>query len=469
MTTGIISYGAYVPRARLRSETVREALGTGRAGRTRAVAGCDEDTTTMAVEAARRALRELPADSVGAVSFSSAHPVYAAKTNATAVHAALSLPAHARAVDRCGPERSALGALLDGFAGSGTHLVALADTVVGPAGGADEIGGGDGAAAFVLGGAAPVAVPLGTGAATAEFLDRWNAPGETFARTWEERFGQEAYTRLGAASVARALEDAGLAPSEVTSWAVTGLSERAARQLGRSTGLGDVRTDDLTSVIGRVGSAHAGILLADMLDRARPGDVLALTLLADGADTLVLRVTEAITAHRRRETTAAQIAAGDDQLAYATFLTWKGLLERPAPRRPEPARISAPASLREARWKYGFTGARCDACATRHMPPQRVCLRCGASGRMKDEPLADVAGTLATYTVDHLAYSPAPPVIGVVIDFDGGGRFACELTDADPEAVAIGDRVQMTFRRIGEADGIVNYFWKARPLSEEAS
>ncbi|WP_029088451.1 OB-fold domain-containing protein [Brevibacterium album] len=469
MTTGIISYGAYVPRARLRSDTVREALGTGRAGRTRAVAGYDEDTTTMAAEAARRALRGAAAESIGAVAFSSAHPVYAAKTNATAVHAALSLPARTRAVDRCGPERSALGALLDGFAGSGTQLVALADTVIGPSGGADEIGGGDGAAAFVLGSAAPVAELLGTGSATAEFLYRWGSPGEDFARTWEERFGQESYARLGAASVGQALDEAGLTPAEVTAWAATGLSERAVKQLGKSTGLGSVRADDLTTAIGRAGSAHAGILLADMLDRARPGDVLALTLLADGADTLVLRVTEAITALRRGETVAEQIAAGDDQLAYATFLTWKGLLSRPAPRRPEPLRISAPASLREARWKYGFTGARCDECATRHMPPQRVCLRCGATDRMKDEPLADVTGTIATYTVDHLAYSPAPPVIGVVIDFDGGGRFACELTDADPEAVAIGDRVQMTFRRIGEADGIVNYFWKARPLSEEAS
>lgn len=51
-----------------------------------------------------------------------------------------------------------------------------------------------------------------------------------------------------------------------------------------------------------------------------------------------------------------------------------------------------------------------------------------------------------------------------VIDFDGGGRFRCQLTDVDPAAVAVGDRVEMTFRKILTADGIHNYFWKARPI-----
>jgi uncharacterized OB-fold protein len=28
----------------------------------------------------------------------------------------------------------------------------------------------------------------------------------------------------------------------------------------------------------------------------------------------------------------------------------------------------------------------------------------------------------------------------------------------------IGDRVEMTFRRLFSADGLHNYFWKARPI-----
>jgi uncharacterized OB-fold protein len=50
-----------------------------------------------------------------------------------------------------------------------------------------------------------------------------------------------------------------------------------------------------------------------------------------------------------------------------------------------------------------------------------------------------------------------------VVDFDGGGRLPVELTDVSPEEVAIGGRVEMTFRRLSTTDGIHNYFWKAKP------
>jgi len=57
----------------------------------------------------------------------------------------------------------------------------------------------------------------------------------------------------------------------------------------------------------------------------------------------------------------------------------------------------------------------------------------------------------------------AQPVVAAVVDFDPGGRFACELADVDPDGVAIGSELEMTFRRRYVADGIRNYFWKARP------
>jgi uncharacterized OB-fold protein len=83
---------------------------------------------------------------------------------------------------------------------------------------------------------------------------------------------------------------------------------------------------------------------------------------------------------------------------------------------------------------------------------------------MAPEPLAAVRGTVTTYSIDHLAYTPSPPMLVVVVDFDGGGRFRCQLTDAAPDEVRIGLRVEMTFRRLVTASGIHNYFWKARPI-----
>jgi uncharacterized OB-fold protein len=59
-------------------------------------------------------------------------------------------------------------------------------------------------------------------------------------------------------------------------------------------------------------------------------------------------------------------------------------------------------------------------------------------------------------------------MVGAVIDFDGGGRYRGEMTDVDPASVAVGARVEMTFRRLYSAEGVHNYFWKARPLPEGA-
>ncbi len=94
----------------------------------------------------------------------------------------------------------------------------------------------------------------------------------------------------------------------------------------------------------------------------------------------------------------------------------------------------------------------------------RVCVNCHAVDEMTPERLADVQATVATFTIDRLAFSMSPPVVAGVIDFDGGGRFQCELTDCTPDEVQIGTRVEMTFRRMNTAQTIHNYFWKAKPV-----
>jgi uncharacterized OB-fold protein len=221
--------------------------------------------------------------------------------------------------------------------------------------------------------------------------------------------------------------------------------------------------DDLAASVGNTGTAHAGLLLADALDRAKPDELIAVVSLADGCDVTIWRPTATLATRRPAHTVAAQVASSG-RVAYATFLTWRGFLQREPPRRPDPERPAAPPSFRADAWKFAFTGSRCQACGARHLPPQRVCVKCHAVDRMAPERLADVPATIATFTVDRLAYSLSPPVVAAVIDFEGGGRFQCELTDVDPAAVKIGDRVEMTFRRLFTAGGVHNYFWKARPL-----
>src|SRR4029077_16895630 len=111
---------------------------------------------------------------------------------------------------------------------------------------------------------------------------------------------------------------------------------------------------------------------------------------------------------------------------------------------------------RNEEWKFGFVGSRDDTTGAVHLPPARVSFKGGGRDHMAPVAMADVEGTIVTFTVDRLAYSPSPPIVFAGVDFDGGGRLPVELTDVDAGEVAIGDRVEMTFRRLNQSDGIQN-------------
>jgi uncharacterized OB-fold protein len=220
--------------------------------------------------------------------------------------------------------------------------------------------------------------------------------------------------------------------------------------------------DDLTAVIGNTGAAPS-LLLTDVLDRSRAGQSSPSSAGRRLRRVWLLRATETIAGYVPALTVRQQLEWTRDDLTYASYLTWRGFLRREPPRRPEPDRPAAPPSLRGTAWKYGLIGSR-DEGGFVHLPPSRVSMESGAIDQMTTVRMADVPATIATYTVDRLAYSLSPPVVAAIIDFDGGGRFQCELTDVDPTAVAIGDRVRDAFRRLYTQDGVHNYFWKARPI-----
>lgn len=456
MPQGIVGYAAYLPAHRLSLADVAATLGAGRGKGTRVVASFDEDSTTMAVEAARAALRGRPTTSIW---FATTAPAYAEKTNAAAIHAALGLGSDGLAVDLAGSARSATGALQAAAAQPG-GLAVLADVRVGMPGSADERENADGAAAFLFGPEdEALAVPVATASVTGEFLDRWRAPGELSVKSWEERFGQEMYTPLIAAATEQALAGAGLAAADHVVVSCPHSRTAAATRAAH----GGVAGADLT--LGQAGAADLGLRLADVLDRAEPGQAILTINAVDGADATVWRVTDRIADARAAMPVRTQLAAGRE-INYGTYLTWRGLLEREGPRRPDPERPAGPPSARALSWKFAFVGTRCDKCGFLHLPPSRVCVSCRVADQMTPVGLADATGTVVTFTVDRLAYSMSPPVIDAVVDFDGGGRTLLELADAKPEDVEVGTRVGLTFRRLYSAGGVHNYFWKARVLGE---
>ena len=467
---GIIAYGSYLPYFRLQRGAITAALGTGGGRGTRSVASYDEDATSMAVEAARSTMASASSITPSSVYFATATPPYLDKTNANVIHAALNLPSHVFAGDVAGSARSVNAALRSALDSSRPTLVMASDVRTGRPGSSDEAATGDAAIGWLIGSdedGPVIAEWLGGASATAEFLDRWRLPGWDYSRVWEERFGEHAYLPLVTEAATAAFKECQLEPSDIDKVIVTGLHARAVRAAAKATGVDGAKVaDDLTAVVGNTGSSHAGLILASILDDAGPNETVMVIHLADGCDIGFFRTTDALAGYSPAKTVAEQIEASNDGLDYNTFLTWRGFLDREPPRRPDPEAPAAPPSLRSQAWKYAFIGSKDRSTGAVHLPPQRVSVKGGAVDDMEAVPMADVPGTVVTFTIDRLAFSLSPPVIAVVIDYDGGGRFQCQLTDADPDQVKIGDRVQMTFRRLMTANGVHNYFWKARPASE---
>lgn len=459
--TGIVSWGAYLPYWRLDRTQISPFVGQGGGQGSRTVASFDEDPTTLAVEAGRLALAAASGVGPDQLVFGTTNPAFADKTNATVVHAALRLGHDAPAFDLGLSARSAVGGLLLALRSGVTSLVASADIRTGLPGSAEESAGGDAGAAFLVGGGdGVVAEFLGSASVTEEFIERWRAPGEVRTRSWDDKFSEVSYLPLGQQAWKQALANAGVTPDQVSLVAVAAPTQRVSAAMGSK--LGGVKVIyTLSTAVGSCGAAQAGLLLASLLEQAEAGQVIVLLSLADGADALVFRTSDTFGEVRPTRTIATQLAGGG-ALPYGKFLSWRGMLPVEPPRRPEPQRVSASASARSTDWKFGFVGSKEAGSGLVHLPPQRVSQDGEATDEMEPVPMAAINGTVVTFTIDRLAYSPSPPIVFAVVDFDGGGRLPLELCDCRPDEVTPGARVEMTFRRLFVADGIPNYFWKAR-------
>lgn len=450
MTVGLIAYASYLPGRRLAGSDIGLRRGD------RVVASYDEDSTTMAVAAAARVLHGQASPTN--LYFATSSPAYADKTNASAIHAALGLPTAAFAADLGGTGRSGIAAWRAAAATGG--LAVTSDVRVGRPGSADERLGGDGAAALLFGEGPVLAHILATTSRTAEFLDRWRSPQSVTGEQWEERFGADRYSALIRTAADQILDQGGQA--EVDHVVVACPNSAITKRV--STLVKALKSTH-TSPVGFSGVADAGIALASVLDIAEPDETVLVISAFDGCDAVLLRTTAQLPISRQATPVTVQ-RAGGIAVPYLTYLSWHGLVELEPPRRPEPDRPAAPPAARAEQWKFGFAGTRCRQCGFVHLPPLRVCRSCGTLDEMDPSPVATLQGRIVTHTVDHLAYSPSPPMIQAVIDVDGGGRCTIEVADAEPADLCVGARVAFTFRRLFTAGGVHDYFWKSHLLDQ---
>ena len=348
---GIVAYGSYLPYFRLDRKAIGDALASGGGKGTRTVASYDEDTTSMGVEAARAALRGAPRLAPAAVYFATADPAYLDKTNATAIHAALSLDDSAMAFDMVGSIRSGAGVLRAAIDAGRPTLAVISDIRTGLPGGGDERDGGDAAVAFLLAAgdaSTPVlAEHVASASASAEFLERWRIPGDAASRQWEERFGEHAYVPLADAAITSALKQAGVTagrPGRARSWRARTAARTSARRRRWAPSRRRVARRSHRRRRAIPAPRTRGSSSPTRSTAPQAGDLIAVASLADGCDVTIWRATPALAGHRQKVPVAKQAASGG-KVSYATFLTWRGFLKREPPRRPDPAGAGGAALL----------------------------------------------------------------------------------------------------------------------------
>ena len=472
---GIAAYGAYIPRYRLAPATQGWPY-----PQERAVANFDEDSVTMAVAAGADCLAARDRSAIDGLIFASSTPPYAEKQCAAIVAAALDLRPDIFAADVANSLRAGTGAIksaLDAVsAGSARQVLAvIADSRQGPPRGELERSSGDGAAAFLIAsddhpsGHRVIAASAGAYSVTDHTLDTWRAPGDPFVRSWEDRFAAEAgIDRIVPAAVSAYLQRTGLSPAQVGKAAIYAPNARQHARLTRALGFSPAQTQDpMFGAIGSAGAAFAPLLLAAALETAAPGQLLLAVSYGDGSDVLGFRATPAIAAGAGRPPMGVSgwAASGRPLDDYETYARWRAVWTTDdAARRPAPASPSAAALWREADKNVRLRGARCRQCGYVQYPAQRVCVECRQVDAGEPVRLSERPASVFTYSMDYIAGAVDTPLVVAVVDFDGGGRMLCMMTDREPAEIQIGMPVTMSFRKLRTVNGITNYYWKAVPL-----
>ena len=472
---GILSFGAYVPRLRLQRKAIAAANAwfnpslKGLARGERAMANWDEDAITMAVEAARDCLADRDRGALRALSLASTTHPFDDRQSAALVATALNLRSALRSLDLGGSLRAGTSALLAAFdaAAAGDVLVAAAERRSARAASAQEMQYGDGAAALLVGSGKPIARLLGAHSETVDFVHQYRARDRAHDYVWEERWVRdEGYLKIVPTAIALALKSAGVEPSSIAHFCLPCVWPRVVPAVAKRAGIpeGAVR-DTLAATCGDTGAAHPLLLLVSALEQAKPGERILVAALGEGCDALVF---EAAGLPLARRGVAGSLARRKEETQYPRYLAFNNLIALERGMRAEVDKATPLSVLyRNRNMIEGLVGGRCRECGTIQYPRGRYCVNpeCNALDAQDDQPLADLAASVMSYTADALTYSPDPPAYYGMVQFAGGGRMMADFTDVDDGRVEVGMPMRMVFRikDVDPARGFVRYFWKAAP------
>jgi hydroxymethylglutaryl-CoA synthase len=334
---GIVSYGMYVPKYRIKVEEIAkqwgenpESIKAGLMVDEKSVPDLDEDTATIAVEAARAAIlrARLDPQKIGAIYVGSESHPYAVKPTATIVAAAIGAPHSITAADfefACKAGTAAIQSCMG--------LVSLNKAKYGLAIGADvsqstpgdalEFAAGAGGAAFVIGQEDLVAEIEEYASFTSDTPDFWRRDLQKYPSHSGRFTGEPAYFRHTLSASAALMEKAGLRPADfdfVVFHQPNGkFPLKAAKSLGFSSA--QVKPGLMVPHFGNTYSASSLIGLASVLDKALPSQRILMTSFGSGAgsDAFAFRVTDLIKVLQEKAPKVEDFLSSKRYMNYATY------------------------------------------------------------------------------------------------------------------------------------------------------
>ncbi len=339
---GIIGYGAYVPRFRVKAAEIARMWAGGEGGlpvEEKAVAGPDEDVVTMSVEAARNAVRRAGIDpaQIGAVWVGSESHPYAVKPTSTLVAEAIGTGPKVNAGDwqfACKAGTEAMQAAI-GFVGAGMASYALsigADTAQGRPGDHLEYTTGCGAAAFILGpGTESLAVLEASTSYVTDTPDFFRRPHQHYPEHGNRFTGEPAYFHHTLSAARQLLDELGRTAQDYQ-WAV--FHQPNVKFPGKAAQMLGFTKEQIAPglLVGQIGNTYAGasmVGLTAILDVAQPGDKVLLVSFGSGAgsDAFSFVVTGALPERRKLAPPTQVYVQRRVEIDYATYVKYRGKLE----------------------------------------------------------------------------------------------------------------------------------------------
>lgn len=468
---GLTALGAYVPYYFIDRKVFGEAWGARGMKGQKSLANVDEDSITMAVEAAQESFRLIDRENIDSVYFASTTAPYAEKSHATLINTALDLKANTYTSDFASSQRAGVSALRSAFSDVkaglvNNALITASDTRDGYPKSPQEQMFGDAAASFVVGKENVFATIDDFYSTQNEINDLWRNIDDQYVRNAEGRFARdEGFMRSMTTVIDGILEKTSLTISDFSKIVIAAPENRYDTRIAKAYKISQEQlAENYFDTIGITGVAQPLLSLVGVLEEVDPGDKILVLAYGNGADAVVLTVTEEIKRVKELNSISKYLEKRQEFSDYGRFLSFREIIEaQPGEDYKIPGSTSQ--TWREQETYYRLYASKCNECGQTAFPAQRICSNCRSVDNYEKVRLSDKTAKLFTYSIDHLAgRSDDPMIIQAVNETEDGTRVYMNITDFDEKEVAIDMDVEFTFRKIHNLANFVNYYWKVRPI-----